>query len=143
MCDSFTRTSQLTSERIFLFALEITDKTFPAVVHFTGKEAEHFLDTTAEEFDASEEVRSNILLCLKSRIESRVSMEFRYHVIERKERVMYPIGDTAQTSYLPPQLNGSSRSSNGVAGLQCLKRTQEDSGRGFYIRCYSDNNVVN
>ena len=130
---SFTRKSQLTSERIFLFALEITDKTFPAVVHFTGKEAERFLNTTAEEFDASEEVRSSISLCLKSRIESRVSMEFRYHVIERKERVMYPIGDTAQTSYLPPQLNGgSSRSSNG--GGQCLKRVQEDSGSGFYIR---------
>ncbi len=131
MFGSFTRTSQLTSERIFLFALEITDKTFPAVVHFTGKEAECFLNTTAEEFDASEEVRSSILLCLKSRIENRVSMEFRYHVIERKERVMYPIGDTAQTSYLPPQLNGGSRSSNRG---QCLKRVQEGSDSGFYIR---------
>jgi len=84
--------SQLTSERIFLFALEITDKTFPAVVHFMGKEAERFLNTTVEEFDASEEVRSSILCCLKNKIESRTFMEFRYHVIERKERVMYPMG---------------------------------------------------
>ena len=121
---SFTRQSQLTSERIFLFALEITDRSFTTVVYFKGSEAEHFLNTTVEEFDASEEIRSGILHRLQSKIKSCSYMEFRYHVIERKEKVAYPM----QISHAPVHPIGSRGANKG------LKRARNDSECNFYIR---------